>query len=438
MTTNISGIPRAPGQAARRIKQRDTVKAVASGAIGNILEWYDFTVYAYLASILGAKFFHSGNETTALLATFAVFGVGFFARPFGGILIGIFGDKFGRKPALMLTFSMIAFSTGLIGVLPTYATIGVMAPVLLVMARVLQGISAGGEWGGAASFLVEWAPSNRRGLYGSLHPCAVCIGLLLGSAVTGGLTTVLGQGVMADWGWRIPFLLGAVIGPIGWYVRRQVHETPVFTKARQAAADGTAPPPRSIKRTIVTAFAFPAIQSVIVYLILGYFPTFAQKYVGMDSATALWSTAFATIVMGAFCVFSGWLSDTLGRKLCMMGASIFFLFMSYPLMLWILSGPTVAIIVTLQAILAGACGIFLGSMPAALVEMFPTARRLTGLTIAYNLQSVLFGGFAPFIAAWLIATTGAPISISYFMIFAAAVSIAGVSRLRETAHEELQ
>jgi MHS family proline/betaine transporter-like MFS transporter len=418
--------------------RRDMSKAVVSGAIGNILEWYDFTVYAYLAAILGAKFFPTGNETTATLSTFAVFGVGFFARPFGGILIGMFGDRFGRKPALMLTFGMIAGSTGLIGLLPTYASIGLVAPMLLVLARLVQGISAGGEWGGAASFLVEWAPSNRRGLYGSLHPCAVCVGLLLGSGVTGGLTTVLGTDVMHDWGWRVPFLLGAVVGPIGWYVRRQVHETPVFTQAKARAATGMAEKPAPIGKTIVTAFAFPAVQSVFVYLILGYFPTFAQKYLGMSSSASLWSTALATVMMGLFCVLAGRLSDSIGRKRCMMATSVLFVLISYPAMRLLLSAPPLGVTVAVQAVLAGLCGVFLGGMAAALVEMFPTARRLTGLTIAYNLQSVIFGGFAPFIASWLIASTGEPISISYFMIFAALVSVAGVSRLRETAHEALR
>jgi MHS family proline/betaine transporter-like MFS transporter len=429
--------PAMPAPAAD-LPRRDMTKAVVSGAIGNILEWYDFTVYAYLAAILGAKFFQTGNETTALLSTFAVFGVGFFARPFGGILIGMFGDRYGRKPALMLTFGMIAASTGLIGVLPTYETIGLAAPILLVVARLLQGISAGGEWGGAASFLVEWAPANRRGLYGSLHPCAVCVGLLLGAGVTGGLTTALGNDVMHDWGWRIPFLIGAVVGPIGWYVRRQVHETPVFTRAKAAAASAGSRPRAPIGRAIVTAFAFPAVQSVIVYLILGYFPTFAQKYLGMSSSASLWSTAFATLMMGTFCVLAGRLSDTIGRKRCMMATSVLFVLLSYPAIGLLLSRPALPVIVATQATLAALCGVFLGGMAAALVEMFPTARRLTGLTIAYNLQSVIFGGFAPFIASWLIAATGQPISISYFMILAAVISVVGVSRLRETAHEPLQ
>jgi MFS transporter, MHS family, proline/betaine transporter len=412
------------------------VKAVAGAGVGNILEWYDFTVYAYLAGILGTKFFVSGDENTALLATFAVFGVGFAARPIGGLLIGMFGDKFGRKPALLLTFLMIAGSTGLIGILPTYASIGIAAPILLVVARLLQGLSAGGEWGGAASFLVEWAPSHRRGLYGSLHPCAVCLGLLLGSGVTGALTTALGSAVMADWGWRVPFLLGALIGPLGFFVRRRIDETPIFQRA-QKNPQASVMENFSMPRAMLLAFAFPAVQSVIVYVLLSYFPTFSQRYAGLNASAALWSTALATLVMGLSCVASGWLSDKVGRKACMLAASVLVLVLAYPLLSAALNGASLWTVVLIQSLFAAFCGLFLGGMPAALVEIFPTTRRLTGLTTAYNLQSMVFGGFAPFIASWLIARTGAPISVSYFIIFAAAISTIAVLMMRETSKQRL-
>jgi MHS family proline/betaine transporter-like MFS transporter len=412
------------------------VKAVAGAGIGNVLEWYDFTVYAYLAGILGAKFFVSNDESTALLATFAVFGVGFVARPVGGLVIGMFGDKFGRKPALLLTFLMIAGSTGLIGILPTYASIGVAAPILLVVARLCQGLSAGGEWGGAASFLVEWAPSHRRGLYGSLHPCAICLGLLLGSGVTAALTSSLGSAVMADWGWRIPFLLGALIGPLGFFVRRKVDETPIFQRARKNPQSSVMEN-FSMSRTMLLAFAFPAVQSVVTYVFLSYFPTFSQRYAGLDSSAALWSTSLATLVMGLSCFASGWLSDKVGRKACMLAASILLVALSYPLLSAAVNGASPWTVVLIQSLFTAMCGLFLGGMPAALVEIFPTTRRLTGLTTAYNLQSMVFGGFAPFIASWLIAKTGAPVSISYFIIVSAAISTVAVSMLRETSRQRL-
>jgi MHS family proline/betaine transporter-like MFS transporter len=189
---------------------------------------------------------------------------------------------------------------------------------------------------------------------------------------------------------------------------------------------------------LVTAFAFPTVQSVIVYLILGYFPTFAQKYVGLSASQSLWSTALATVMMGCFCVLSGWCSDKIGRKPSLYAASILFALVSYPAISLLVNHPGLTTALMIQSAMAALCGVFLGSMSAALVEHFPTSRRLTGMTIAYNLQSVIFGGFAPFIASWLIVKTGAPVSIAYFIIFAAVVSLFGVSRMQETARQELR
>jgi MHS family proline/betaine transporter-like MFS transporter len=416
-------------------------RAVLAAGVGNVLEWYDFTVYAYLAVILGKLFFQSGNETAAVLATFAVFGVGFVARPIGGILIGIFGDKYGRKPALLLTFALMIVSTGMIGLLPTYATIGLGAPILLVIARLMQGISAGGEWGGAASFLVEWAPAKRRGLFGSFHPFAICVGQLIGAGVTAGLTSALGAETMGDWGWRIPFLLGALIAPVGLFIRSRVDETPAYQQVKKAeavpAAATAAKPAFPMVKTMVLGFAFPVLQSVLTYLFLSYFPTFGQKYLAMTPSAALWSTVLATFVMGVSCLASGALSDIVGRRACLLCACVLSLVLSYPLISAMLGAP-IGTIVLLHVCFAAINGLFLGALASALVEMFPTAKRMTGLTTAYNLQSMLFGGFAPFIAAWLIATTGQPISIAYFIIFAAILSGGAVLLLRETAHGDLQ
>ncbi len=413
-------------------------KAIAIGGaeLGNILEWYDFTVYAYLASILGTKFFNSTNETAAVLATFAVFGAGFVARPFGGILIGMYGDRYGRKPTLLLTFTLIATSTGLIGVLPTAATIGLWAPILLVTARLLQGVSAGGEWGGSASFLVEWAPANRRGLFGSLHTASINLGQLLGAAVTGTVVVVLGPERMNEWGWRIPFLLGALIGPLGFVIRQRLHETPAFRRTHDSR--NSAPLRRGqFSRTIFFAFAFPAVQSVLTYLFLSYFPTFSHRYAGLSHSAAIWSTALASFVIAATCVLSGFISDRVGRRPCMLAACAISFFLPWPILAAMVSGAPVWFVILGQAIFAAACGMFLGAMSAALVELFPTSRRMLGLTTGYNLQSMLFGGFAPFIAAWLIAATGHPVSIAFFIMLAAAISAAAILSMRETAHEPL-
>jgi len=273
-------------------------------------------------------------------------------------------------------------------------------------------------------------------LYGSLHPCAITLGLLLGSGVTGALTTTLGSATMADWGWRIPFLIGALIGPLGFYVRRKVDETPIFQRAKMAAKPAVMQN-FSMTRAMVQAFAFPAVQSVVTYVFVSYFPTFTQKFAGLTPSAALWSTALATLVMGLSCLGSGWLSDKIGRKSGMMASCVLLIVTSYPLLSIALGGGSMWAVVLTQSLFTAMCGLFLGSMPAALVEMFPTTRRLTGLTTAYNLQSMAFGGFAPFIASWLITQTGAPVSVSYFIMFAAALSLAALFTMNETAKKDL-
>jgi MHS family proline/betaine transporter-like MFS transporter len=414
-------------------------RAIGASVIGNALEWFDFTVYAFLAAIIGKHFFPSTDDSVVLLSTFAVFGVGFVARPLGGILIGIFGDRFGRKPALLLTIGMMAVGTGLIGILPTYASIGIAAPILLVIARLIQGFSAGGEWGGSASFLVEWAPRNRRGFYASFHPASIFLGQLCGLGTTALLTSSLGSVAMADWGWRIPFLLGALLGPIGLILRRTIDETPAFRRA-VAKPD---PVPSKLDRpawiVLIHAFCFVAVQSVVVYTFFSYFPTFMQKYLNLTADQALWSTTIANAVVMVTCLGAGALSDKIGRKPLMLVHCVAFLVLTYPLMAMLLAnGATFSTIVITQAFLGFLTGLFLGSFPAALVEFFPTRKRLTGLGTAYNLASMVFGGFAPFIATWLITKTDSPIAVSFYTIFAATLSLVAVWRMRETAHEELR
>src|SRR6185312_3919876 len=213
-------------------------RAVSAAVIGNVLEWYDFAVYGFVAVIIGKNFFPGSDETTELLKAFLTFGLGFVARPIGGIVIGRMGDTHGRKAALMLTIFLMAAGTVLIGILPTYATIGVAAPALLLFARLMQGFSTGGEWGGSTAFIVEWAPRDRRGLFGSFQQMSVVAGLLLGSSFAALLNTILTQDQMVAWGWRIPFLVGAILGPIGLYMRRTMDETPHYERVKQAASAG--------------------------------------------------------------------------------------------------------------------------------------------------------------------------------------------------------
>jgi MFS transporter, MHS family, proline/betaine transporter len=408
---------------------------IAAMATGNILEFYDFAVYAYLAAILARNFFPSGNETISLLSTFAVFGVGFIVRPLGGFLIGRFGDRRGRKPALLFTILLMSIGTGLIGVIPTYAQIGIIAPVLLTLARLLQGFSAGGEWGGGATFIVEWAPPGRRGFYGGIHVVTIYLGLALGSAVAAALSTGLSPEIMNSWGWRVPFILGAVIGPLGLVVRRKIDESPVFVEAQAHTEAETTP---GILRTMGHAFCFAAMQAVLTYVFLGYFPTFTQKFAGLSASQALWSTALAIATIVPVGLLSGAISDRIGRKPPMIASCVGFVVLAYPLFYIVVNGASFATVMGVQAVAGMLTGLFLGTMPATLVEMFPTKTRLMGLSTSFNASTGLFGGFAPFIATSLVAATGAPTSVAFFVMASAVISLAAVLMLKESAHDRLR
>ncbi|BAN26881.1 MFS transporter [Caballeronia insecticola] len=411
------------------------VRAISASVIGNALEWYDFTVYAFLAPIIGSHFFPTSDKSAALLSSFAVFGVGFLARPLGGILIGMFGDRFGRKPALLFTIVAMAMGTGVIGILPGYDAIGIAAPILLVFARVLQGFSAGGEWGGSASFLVEWAPPNRRGLYGSLHPASIFFGQLVGLGTTAILASALGQETLEAWAWRIPFILGALVGPFGLLVRRMVGETPAFEHASKSNAIDEP----KILRTLAHAFCLVAVQSVVVYTFFSYFPTFMQTHLGLDASQALWSTTVANLVVMVTTILAGALSDFIGSRGLMLLHSVFFLLMTYPILSFLTAGqPPYSTIVLIHIGLAIFTGLFLGSFPTALVDCFPTKKRLTGLGIAYNISSMTFGGFAPFVATYLIKLTGSPSSVSFYVIFGALLSTLAISRMPASRRENLK
>jgi len=263
-----------------------TRRAVSAAVIGNVLEWYDFSVYAFVAVIIARKFFTSDNEVSALLATFLAYGLGFVARPLGGIILGRVGDTHGRKTALLITIALMAIGTVLVGILPTYAAIGVAAPLLLVVARLMQGFSAGGEWGSSTAYIVEWAPAGKRGLYGSFQQMSVVAGLLLGSGIAALMNTIFTPDQMDAWGWRVPFLLGGILGPVGLWMRRTIDETPAYAKAKDA------PVATSTESGLVMAaraFGFTIVWTVCFYILLSYMPTYTQKYVKLSASAALWA-----------------------------------------------------------------------------------------------------------------------------------------------------
>jgi MFS transporter, MHS family, proline/betaine transporter len=274
-----------------------STKAVGAAGIGHLLEWYEFTIYGYMAVTISQKFFPA-SAATSLLLTFATFGLGFVARPLGGIFLGRLGDRHGRKPVMLATFFIMAVATTAMGLLPTFETAGVIAPILLVAVRLLQGFSLGGEWAVAAAFMVEWAPAGKRGLYGSFNQLSAAIGILLGSFTGAVASSLMDASQLGAWGWRIPFLLGAVLLPVGIYVRRSVGETPAFEAVRNRPVSR---PERSyslIRSLQVIGLA--SAWSVEFYIFLTFLPAFSQRQLGIPTGAALWANT-AGLIVYTFC-----------------------------------------------------------------------------------------------------------------------------------------
>jgi MHS family proline/betaine transporter-like MFS transporter len=413
-----------------------TRRAVGAAVVGNVLEWYDFSVYAFVAIYISRNFFPQGNEVTALLSTFLAYGLGFLARPLGAVVIGRLGDLRGRKAALLITILLMAVGTVLIGVLPTFATIGYLAPLLLVVARLLQGFSAGGEWGSSTAFIVEWAPAGERGYYGSFQQTSVVAGLLLGSGVAALLNTVMTPADMTSWGWRIPFLLGAIIGPVGMYMRRTIDETPAYQ--RMAASPAAAHDPTSPWLLAGRAFGFTIVWTVCFYILLNYMPTYTQKYLNLSASAALWANTIGLFVLLAAIPVMGRLSDRIGRKPLLLGCCVAYIVLPYPIFSFLVGGASYAALVAVQMLFAVLISMFSGPGPAAIAEIFPTRSRSLWMTAGYALSVSIFGGFAPFIAVWLIDRFASPLAHTFYLIAAAIVSTAVIWGLRETAHEELR
>ena len=406
-------------------------RAILAAAAGNVLEWYDFTIYAYMAPYIAAKFFPGDDPMAGLLAVFATFGLGFVIRPLGGILIGRLGDVGGRKTALLLTILLMAMGTAGIGLVPSRAAIGVAAPWLLVFCRLLQGFSAGGEWGSSTAFIYEWAPKGRRGFFSSLQQSSVASGMLLGSAVAALFNTLFSKSQMADFGWRIPFLLGILIVPIGLYLWRNVDETPVF-----AAKKGASVSTRAGVALAARASGIIVIWTVAYYAVLTYMPTFTAHFSRLGPAAALWSNALSLLVLVVSIPLFGALADRVGRKPLMLIGAGGFALLSYPLFLLIVKSEGALPIILAQIMFALMTAIYSGGAPAAVTEIFPSASRLLWMSTGYSLTVALFGGFGPYISTWLVRATGSPLSPVLYIVGCACLSLVVILPLKEIRHDE--
>lgn len=438
MASSTPGEAGAATAAGAEVAERTPVRAVLAAGIGNVIEWYDFAVYGYLATVIGALFFPEGSAQ--LLLAFATFGVGFFMRPVGSVLLGHVGDRVGRRTALVFTVLVMGVSTTLIGVIPTYAAIGIWAPVLLVVLRLLQGLSAGGEWGGSASFMVEYARSDRRGFIGSWQQFTIVIALLLGAGVGAAVSALLSEDALYGWGWRIPFLVGFLVIPVGLYLRWRIPDTPKFRELSEQGQVERAPlvtMVRSFWPDILRAFGFTIVWTVAYYIYLTYLPTYLETEVGLSKTFSLTATMIELAFMALLVPFAGLLSDRLGRRKVLLLVSCgLFIVLPYPL--FAVMGTSPAAVIAIVLVFAASLALFSGPGPAAIAELFSTRVRYSALSIPYNIAVALFGGFAPFIATLLIQSTGSKLAPTFYVMAAAVVSLLTIMTFRETGREALR
>lgn len=414
-------------------------RVVAASFVGNLVEWFDYAVYGYLATTIAVVFFPASSPTASLLATFGVFAVSFVVRPLGGIFWGHFGDRIGRRAALSLSILIMSASTFVIALLPGYEQIGVTAPALLLLVRIVQGFSAAGEYAGASAFLFEYAPAHRRGAYTSVVPASTAAGLLLGSLVVTLLTANLAPPDMESWGWRLPFLLAAPLGLVGRYIRAKLEDTPEFHALEDEDSVSHSPMKETFtqnKRAIVVAFGATCLNAVGFYMLLTYMPTYLSTELQVGQTAAAISTTAVLLGYIAAVLAGGRLSDRIGRPKMLVTAGVLFTVLSVPVFL--LFGISGFIGVTL---LQFGLGMMLSlndsALPCYLAETFPARVRYSGFAFSFNSANALFGGTAPVVATFLIHISGSSTAPSWYLAaagLAALVSMAAARRTAPTVH----
>ncbi|MFJ9705858.1 glycine betaine/L-proline transporter ProP [Streptomyces sp. NPDC101234] len=416
-------------------------RAVKAAALGNAMEWFDFGVYSYIAVTLGKVFFPSGNPTAQLLSTFGAFAAAFLVRPLGGMVFGPLGDRVGRQKVLAVTMIMMAAGTFAIGLIPSYATIGVGAPLLLLAARLVQGFSTGGEYAGASTFIAEYAPDKKRGFFGSWLEFGTLAGYIGGAGLVTLMTALLSSDDLTSWGWRIPFLIAGPMGIIGLYLRMRLEETPAF--AAEVAKTEQARPKVPLRemvtgqwKALLLCMALVLVFNVTDYMLLSYMPSYLTSELKYDETHGLLVVLGVMALMMIVQPFAGALTDRVGRRPVIAAGCAGFLFLSVPAVLLIRQGSLLAV-----ALGMGALGLllvcFTAAMPAALPALFPTRVRYGSLSIGFNVSVSLFGGTTPLVVTALIGATGNMMMPAYYMMAAAVIGGFAVWRMKETAGQPL-
>ncbi|RLM17783.1 MFS transporter [Brenneria goodwinii] len=410
--------------------------SIGAITLGNALEFYDFTIYSIFAAVIARQFFPAETPLGSLLLSVAVFGVGFLTRPLGGILIGAYADRKGRKAAMTLTISLMALSSAMLAVIPPYAAIGIAAPCLVVLARLIQGFSAGGEMGPATTYLLERAPANQRGFYTSWQSASQGLAFLIAGLMGFIMTQILPKESLESWGWRLPFLLGVLIAPVGIYIRNRLPETLNREQAHRSTKAVLADLFAGHGRTVTLAGLAIAGGAVTMY-ISSYMTTYALTTLKLPMGVSMLATFVTGATMAVMSLVGGWLSDRFGRKVVMIVPRMLLVLAAYPAFLLITQHQTgtmlllmVALLVTLHSINAG---VMLGMIP----ESFPSHVRSIGLSFSYAVAVTLFGGTAQFVVTWLIGVTGNPMTPAWYLVIANAVAVVAMMMMRETRHVAL-
>ncbi|TFV98243.1 MFS transporter [Leifsonia flava] len=417
--------------------QADRRRVVFATIVGTTVEWYDFFIYATAVGLVFGQLFFAPLGTDSAILGFATVGVSFLFRPLGAFLAGHFGDKYGRKAVLMWTLILMGASTALIGLLPTYETIGIAAPILLVLLRILQGISAGGEWGGAVLMAVEHAPRTRRGVFGASPQIGVPLGLLLASGVMALMTIIAPGDAFLQWGWRVPFLLSVVLILVGYYVRRKVEESPVFTELAERKEKARMPIVQLFKKhtllVVIAALVFAGNNAV------GYMTTggFIQGYatnpdgpLALERGPVLWAVTGSAVTWLLSTLFAGWVSDRIGRRTTYIIGWILQLVGVFTLFPLVNSG-NIGLLFTGLAILTIGLGFTYGPQAALYTELFPASIRFSGVSISYAIGAIVGGAFAPTIATALVQATGSTLSVTWYLAGMTVIGLIATLLLRD-------
>jgi MHS family proline/betaine transporter-like MFS transporter len=414
-----------------------SLRVVVSVTVANVLEWYDFAVYAFLMAVIARVMFPVGDATVSLLLSAGAFGVGFLTRPVGALIFGVLSDRQGRKFALLVTFGLMGGATLSIGVIPSYAAIGLGAPLLVVLARLLQGLAAGGVVGSATALLTEHAPPRRAGYYASWQAASQAGALLLGALVAASVSAVLSSVQLESWGWRVPFWASILVVPVGLYIRRRVDDPAVFLRQARLVSSPLSVLVRAHSAAVVRGLGITIIWTVSTYFFFVYVPLYAHTLLKLPMATTLFSNSLALAVMLIVSPLAGSLSDRFGRYHIMVVAALLIVMLVLPGTHLLLTHPYAKTLVLFQLTSAVFAALFIGPAPAAIAELFPVGVRSSGVGVAYNLSVTVFGGFAPVIATALVAQTDNPLSPTWYVIVCCGLSLVALlvpTRTRSSDH----